>query len=84
MRRKIKIYSRTLDQRKLRKKIIKNNNNKNNLSKILNLKTSLLPLLHKQNNRLNNKILFQHKAQDKKIINNNLLKMNSKKKMKKK
>ena len=85
MRKKIKIYSRTLDRRKQRKKIIKNNNNKSNLSKIIKPKISQLPPLPNQNNRLSNKTLSQLKVPDKKIIkNNNPPKMNSKKKKTKK
>ena len=85
MRKKIKIYSRTLDRKKQRKKIIKNNNNKSSLSKILKPKKSQLPPLPNQNNRLSNsKILSPLKAPDKKIIKNNPLKMNSKKKKMKK
>ena len=55
MRKKIKIYSRTLDRRKQRKKIIKNNNNKSNLSKILKSKNKNLKSLHQQLQKLNRK-----------------------------
>ena len=55
MRKKIKIYSRTLDRRKQRKKIIKNNNNKSSLSKILKSKNKNLKSLHQQLQKLNRK-----------------------------
>jgi len=55
MRKKIKIYSRTLDQKKPRKKIIKNNSNKNSLSKILKSKNKSHKSLHQQLQKVNRK-----------------------------